>query len=144
MGMSAANALGAVSRAEEDDMRNRTALFLTPALAAGIACQPRIDTLPPTVSPTAAVQYYDLEIPPGLEIRDVDFSAATFSDVFGAPGGATTSTASGRAFVKVYAVHRNTGEQFLLVYEDVARRRRPVQVIRFVQGTERLQPDSAR
>jgi len=31
----------------------------------------------------------------------------------------------------VSAVHRQTGEQYLLIYEDLAQRRTPVQVIRF-------------
>ena len=128
---------------QEEYMRRRVSPFILPALVSGIACQRPVDTLPPPVSPTAAVQYYDLEVPPDLEIKAVDFSAATFSDVSGA-GGTTTSTVGGRAFVKVYAVHRTTGEQFLLLYEDIARRRRPVQVIRFLRGADGARPDSPR
>lgn len=117
-------------------------VFLVPALMAGVACAP-VNTVPDPVSPTAAIQYYDLEIPADLEIKSVDFSATTFSDVSGA-GGSTSSAVGGRAFVKVYAVHRGTGEQYLLLYEDIAHRRRPVQVIRFLRGSESARPDSTR
>jgi hypothetical protein len=102
-----------------------------------------VNTVPAPVSPTAAIQYYDLEIPPDLEIKAVDFAATTFSDVSGS-GGTLTSAVGGRAFVKVYAVHRTTGEQFLLLFEDIEHRRRPVQVIRFVPGPTGVRPDSAR
>ena len=112
------------------------------AVATGIACVKPVNTIPAPVSPTAAVQYYDLEIPSDLEIKAVDFSSTAFSDVSG--GGSAdmpvSSSVSGRAFVKVYAVHRTTGEQFLVLYEDVVRRRRPVQIIRFVRGTDAARP----
>ena len=113
-----------------------------PALIVAVACAP-VNTVPAPVSPTAAIQYHELEIPPDLEIKTVDFAATTFSDVSGS-GGSLTSTVGGRAFVKVYAVHRTTGEQFLLLYEDIEHRRRPVQVIRFVPGLDRARPDSTR
>jgi hypothetical protein len=112
------------------------------AAAATVACSP-VNTVPAPVSPTAAIQRYDLEIPADLEIKGVDFSATTFSDVSGSSG-AIASSVGGRAFVKVYAVHRTTGEQFLLLYEDIEHRRRPVQIIRFVRGAERAQADSSR
>ena len=128
-------------------MRTQRSLFVLPALVAGVACQPTVgtfNTLPAPVSSTTAVQYYDLEVPRDLEIKAVDFAATTFSDVFGSPGGTTTSSVGGRAFVKVYAVHRMTGEQFLLLYEDIERRTRPVHVIRFLGGPDRARPDSTR
>ncbi len=113
-----------------------------PLLFVAIACAP-VNTVPAPVSPTAAIQYHDLEIPPDLEIKAVDFAATTFSDVSGT-GGSLSSAVGGRAFVKVYAVHRTTGEQYLLLYEDIEHRRRPVQVIRFVPGLDRARPDSTR
>jgi hypothetical protein len=128
-------------------MRTEVLLFVFPALVSGVGCQPTgpsINTLPAPVSPTTAIQYYDLEVPGDLEIKAVDFAATTFSDVFGPPNGTTTTSVSGRAFVKVYAVHRMTGEQFLLLYEDIAHRRRPVHVIRFLGGLDRARPDSTR
>jgi hypothetical protein len=117
-------------------------LFILPALVSAVACNP-VNTVPAPVSPTAAVQHYDLEVPADLEIKSVDFSATTFTDVSGTHG-ATSSAVGGRAFVKVYAVHRVTGEQFLLLYEDIEHRRRPVQVIRFLRGLDRARPDSTR
>jgi hypothetical protein len=104
---------------------------------------PPTNTVPVPVSATAVSQYYDLEVPPDLEIKSVDFSATTFTEVSG-DRKSTSSAIGGRAFVKVYAVHRTTGEHFLLLYEDVANRRLPVQVIRFVPGAARAQPGSTR
>lgn len=125
-------------------MRNGTgpSLFTLTALVSAVACSP-VNTVPAPVSPTAAVQYYDLEVPADLEIRNVDFSATTFSDVSGTAS-TITSNVGGRAFVKVYATHRTTGEQYLLLYEDIAHRRRPVQIIRFLRGAEVARPDSTR
>jgi hypothetical protein len=117
-------------------------LIILPALLTGVACSP-VNTVPEPVSPTAAIQHYDLEIPADLEIKSVDFSATTFSDVSGS-GGSTSSSVGGRAFVKVYAVHRTTGEQYLLLYEDIAHRKQPVQVIRFVRAPDGVRPDSTR
>ena len=123
-------------------MRRRVArsVVIPSALVAAVACSP-VNTVPAPVAPNAAVQYYDLEVPADLEIKSVDFSATTFSDVSGT-GGSTISEVGGRAFVKVYASDRTTGEQFLLLYEDIARRKRPVQVIRFLRGSDRARPDS--
>src|SRR3954464_4815250 len=88
--------------------------LLLVGLVAG--CQP-VNTVPEPVSPTSAIQYYDLEVPPDLEISSIDFSATTFSEVTGS--GSTSSSMGGRAFVKIYGVRRKTGEQFLLLYEDI-------------------------
>jgi hypothetical protein len=121
-------------------MTNRAIPHILLALVSGVACHP-VNTVPDPVSPTAAIQYYNLEIPPDLDIRAVDFSATTFSAVSGS-GGYTSSQTGGRAFVKVYAVRRTTGEQFLLLYEDIEHRKRPVRVIRFVPGPEKVSADS--
>ena len=122
-------------------MTNRPIPIVLLALVSGVACAP-VNTVPAPVSPSAAIHYYDLEIPPDLEIRAVDFAATTFTEVAGS-GGTTASATGGRAFVKVYAVRRSTGEQFLLLYEDIEHRKRPVQIIRFVPGPEGARPDSS-
>jgi hypothetical protein len=121
-------------------MTNRAIPHILLALVSGVACHP-VNTVPDPVSPTAAIQYYNLEIPPDLDIRAVDFSATTFSAVSGS-GGYTSSQTGGRAFVKVYAVRRTTGEQFLLLYEDIEHRKRPVRVIEFVPAPEKVSADS--
>ena len=125
-------------------MRNRTSLFALPTLVMGVSCAKPVNTMPAPVSPMAEVQRYDLELPPDLEIRGVDFTATTYANVSGVPDGAVSSTVNGRAFVKVWAVHRTTREDFLVLYEDVAHRTRPVQIIRFVRGADRVRPDSTR
>ena len=72
-------------------------------------------------------------------------SAMSFSDVSGS-GNVTYTQVGGRAFLKVYAVHRETGDQYLLIYEDIKRRKTPVQVIRFqpVPGSRLLSPTGDR
>ena len=122
-------------------MRNRVSLFMLAALALGTACVQPVNTVPPAVTPADPVQYYDLELPPDLDIKGVDFSATTFTAVSGGAEN-TSSSVGGRAFVKVYAVSRTTGENFLVLYEDVARRKRPVQIIRFVRGTDLPRPNA--
>lgn len=111
-------------------MRRWAPLIASSLIAAASACTAAVNTVPEPVSPAASVQYYDLDIPADLEIKAVDFSATSFTDVSGF-NGSTSSSTSGRAFVKVYAVQRRTGEQFLLLYEDVARRKKPVEIIHF-------------
>ena len=112
-------------------MRNQATLFILPILVSALACQRVVNTMPPVAGPTTEVQYYDLQLPRDLEVKAVDFTATTYAEVFGPPHGPTSSLVAGRAFVKVYAVHRSTGEQFLLLYEDIAHRAQPAQVIRF-------------
>lgn len=95
-------------------------------------CSSTVNTLPPRTSPADPVREYTLHLPPGLEVRAVDYVASLYSDVSGgALNVPTTTSVGGRAFVKVYAVHRETGEQYLLLYENIAQRSRPIQIIRF-------------
>ena len=107
-------------------------------MMAAVACSP-VNTVPAPVSPTAPVQHYDLDIPAELEVRSVQFTATTFAEVEGYQG-TTGSQVGGRAFVHVHAVHRGTGEQYLLVYEEIARRAAPVFVIRFRAAPVPLSP----
>jgi len=107
------------------------------AISIGLAACSPVNTVPPPLTPTDPVQHFDLAIPASLEIRSVEFTATTFADVSGY-GGSTGSKVGGRAFLQVYAVHRQTGDQYMLLYEDIGRRKQPVQVIRF-----RAEADSA-
>ncbi len=95
------------------------------------ACNRTINTLPARLTPADPVQYFALRIPDSLEIRAVDFDAALYPNVSGSNNTWVDTKLGGRAFVKVHAVHRRTGEQYLIVFEDIARRREPVLVIRF-------------
>jgi hypothetical protein len=110
---------------------SRSLLFPTilTLLGTAAACH-TVNTIPAPALPTDPVKHYDLEIPDALEIKAVSFDATAFSDVSGA-GGGTSTRVGGRAFLKVYAVHRQTGEQYLLIYEDIDHRKTPVEVIRF-------------
>ncbi len=108
-------------------------------LIALAACRP-VNTVPAPVRPTDPIQEYDLQIPGNLEVRHVDFSATAYADASGTPDH-TGATVGGRAFLKVYAVDRTTGESVLLLYENIAERKQPVQIIRFrAQPGERGSP----
>src|SRR6266700_4038692 len=118
--------LGGLDPRSEGVMTNHRAAFLLSVLlvlSGSVACHP-VNTMPPPPSPSDPVEHYDLEIPA------VSFDATAFSGVSGA-GNVTSTQIGGRAFLKVYAVHRQTGEQYLLIYEDIAHRKTPIQVIRF-------------
>ena len=80
-------------------------------------------TVPEPVDPSDPVREYALEIPPNLDVRHVDFSATEFRRHGDQVGG--------RGFLKVYAVDRGSGEAVLLIFEDIAHRKQPLQVIRF-------------
>ena len=108
-----------------------------PVVAAALAlaaCGPT-NTVPPPVAPGDPIQHYDLNIPESLQVQSVEFAATTFSEVAGY-GGSTASEVGGRAFIQVHAIHRQTGEQYLLLYEDIANRKQPVQVIRFLPTSD--------
>lgn len=101
-------------------------LTLAAATWAITACFP-VNTVPEPVRPADPVEEFDLEIPGNLDVRHVDFSATMFSQT----SGSHHSSVGGRAFLKVYAVDRASGESVLLIYENVAERKQPVQVFRF-------------
>ena len=110
----------------------RTVLPLLIAIASA-ACTSTINTLPPVTDPAAPVQEVSLQIPEGLDVRSVHYSATMYPNVSGTSGsyGVTSTSVGGRAFVQVVAVDRETGEQVLLLYEDIAQRSEPIQIIRF-------------
>lgn len=126
-------------------MRSLLSLCVLPAAAMIAACNRSVvNTMPPLLAPAADVQRLDLELPPDLEVRAIDFVATTYADVRGTPESGTSSQVAGRSFIKVWAVHRESGEHYLVLYEDAPRRRRPVQIVRFTRGSERARPDSGR
>jgi hypothetical protein len=89
-------------------------------------CHP-INTVPDTALPKDPIREFKLELPPNLEVRHIDFSATQYAtDENGIYGGQT----GGRAFIKVYAVDRVTGESVLLLYENIGKRKQPLQMIR--------------
>lgn len=104
-------------------------LLLAPSLALlTVAAGCRTTTTLPRIAqvndPTKAVTLY---IPEDMEVKSIDFSAT----MYGEQTSGTTHSTEGRAFVKVYAVHKKTGEQYLILYENIEKRPQPVMVIRF-------------
>lgn len=119
-------------------------LAVAAAMVTVPACMPPLPTLaqmtlqsqPPRIVPQL------VDIPADLEIRNVSFSASTDIDVTGSSE-STTSVSHYYGYVNVYAVHRRTGVQYLLVYESDGGRLRPVQVVRLRISDVPL-PDSLR
>ncbi|MEM1126019.1 MAG: hypothetical protein AAGI71_05155 [Bacteroidota bacterium] len=111
--------------------RPRALFFATLLVLAGTGCATSsVNTLPPLVGPEAATEHVTLYVPEGLDIQSVDLEADVFSEA--KPGTHTIiSEIGGRSFVKAYAVERETGVQVLLVYENIAERPKPIQIIRF-------------
>ena len=125
-------------------MRHPVTRYAIAAAMLLVACVRRpVNTIPPLMPPLAEVQRLELELPPDVDVKAIDFAATTYADVRGFEG-TTSSEVAGRAFIKVWAVHRTTGDNYLLLYEDIGHRRRPIQIIRFVRGADRVSPDSAR
>ena len=85
------------------------------------------DTLLPTAEADAPPPEYSVQIPDGYDVRSVDYDAA----LVGIASGEYTSTrVAGRGVVTVCAVERATGDEVVLVYDDVQSRPTPTAVIR--------------
>ena len=113
-----------------DEFAAGDALLVLVALVAAAACHTPVNTVPGPVAPDDPVAHYEIEIPDELEVKSVSFDATTFGEVSGTEFGVATQV-GGRAFLKVYAVHIKTGDQYFLIYEDIRHRKTPVQIIRF-------------
>lgn len=114
--------------------------------AAGVtACASghRMDGIePPSGAGTVQTHYYNVDVPQELEIRSAGLAATVSTDVQGSKT-ATSSSIHVRSYVTVYAVHRRTGEAYLLVYENYARPTPPIQVIHLRSSTDiQLRSDS--
>lgn len=109
-----------------------TALAMLPLIA---ACTTNVTTRPYAVSATAAIERNDLEIPRDLEVRSATYSITSLADVGGIDG-STSSSVQMRPLLTVYAVRRTTGEQLLLVYEDLAQRKQPSRIIRIIPASD--------
>jgi hypothetical protein len=105
------------------------AVALSTAVLAGCTFQ-ATNTLPSYSAPDDPIERLSLWIPEDLQVRNVDFAASIYTD---AADGSETDQADigGRAFIKVHAVHKKTGEEYLLIYENIDQRPRPIQIIRF-------------
>jgi hypothetical protein len=91
-------------------------MFLAVTLSACAA-----NTLPSRAGPTDPIRHNRLEVPAWLEILSIDFAAAMGRN----PEERTTR----RGFYSVFGRHRESGTYYLLVYEDLARRGAPIEII---------------
>ena len=99
------------------------ALFLT-------SCTGYINTLPTAGSPPPEGTLETvLRLPEGLQVVSVDYDAELYLP--SSNGSTSFEGEVGRAFINVLAVDRETGTQYLLIYENLAQNSRPLQVIRF-------------
>ena len=94
-----------------------------------------VPTRPYPVSATAAIERNDLEIPRDLEVRSASYSVTGLADV-GGMNGSTSSSVELRPLLTVYAVSRTTGEQLLLIYDDLTQRKQPSRIIRIVPASD--------
>jgi hypothetical protein len=101
----------------------------------GVGCTASVTTQPYPVSATAAIEQNDLLLPPGLEVRSAGYSVTGLADVSGI-NGSTSSVVQVRPLLTVFAVRRKSGEQFVLIYDDLTQRRQPSQVIRLVASSD--------
>jgi hypothetical protein len=104
-------------------------------LLLGAGCTSTVTTQPYPVSATAAIEQNDLLLPPGLEVRSASYSVTGLADVSGI-NGSTSSVVQVRPLVTVFAVRRNSGEQFVLIYDDLTQRKQPSQIIRLVASAD--------
>ena len=104
----------------------RLALVLPLVALAG--CSPGYgSTLLPTAEAGAPAPEYRIDVPDGYDVRSVDYDAS----LVGIASGERTSTrVAGRGVVAIYAVERATGQEVVLVYDDVQNRPAPSAVIR--------------
>lgn len=114
-------------------MHHRHRLRIPGALTLALLCAScswNVNTLPPLLKKNEPPQQISLSVPENLDIRSVEFSASLYTD---AESGTPTVPwdLGGRAFIHVHAVDRNTQEHYLLIYENVAQRKMPIQIIHF-------------
>ena len=97
-------------------------LFLT-------SCTGYINTLPTAGTRPEGTFETVLRLPEGLQVVSVDYDAELYTP--SSNGSTSYEGEIGRAFINVLAVDRETGTQFLLIYENLEQNSRPLQVIRF-------------
>ena len=114
----------------------KTSVACSALLALG-ACNIPVATRPYPVSSSAAVERSDLEIPRDLDVRSASYSVTGLADVSGM-NGSTSSSVQVRPILTVYAVRRGTGEQLLLIYDDLAQRKEPSRIVRLVASSDSL------
>jgi len=91
------------------------------------ACNPKVYTLPNLSDPDDVVISQKLIIPEEFEVLSTDFVTTMATDPYGEKG----ETTIGRAFIKLHCRHKVTGKDYLLIYEDLENRSKPIQIIKF-------------
>lgn len=109
-------------------MSLRYGLLLSLALLTGCS-KGYPDTLLPTADAGAPAPEYRIEVPDGYDVRSVDYDAALVGIASGNQYGTNTHV-RGRGVVAIYAVERATGDEVVLVYDDIQTRPSPSAVIR--------------
>jgi hypothetical protein len=92
-------------------------------------------TEPYPVSATTVIERYQVTLPPDVEVRSANYSVTALPYVTGVKGN-TSSAVQVRPLLTVYAVRRRTGEQLVLIYEDLAQRKQPSQIIQLVASSD--------
>lgn len=103
--------------------------FFVLAIMVFTACNPKVYTLPKVSDSGDVVISQKLIIPEEFEVLSTDFAATMAVDKGG--DGGFSSTTIGRAFIKLHCRHKVTGKDYLLIYEDLKNRSKPIQIIKF-------------
>ncbi|WP_420455463.1 hypothetical protein [Rubrivirga sp.] len=102
----------------------RSALAVLALVLAG--CGGYGSTLLPTAEPDEVPYEYRVEVPDGYDVRSVDYDAS----LVGLSNGESSTVVRGRGVVTVYAVERATGQEVVLIYDDVLARSSPTAIVR--------------
>ena len=98
------------------------------------ACAPGYQsTLLPTAEVGAPPPEYRIQIPDGYDVRSVDYDASLVGIASGNQY-STSTDVRGRGVVAVYAVERATGDEVVLIYDDVAARPTHTAILRLERG----------
>ncbi len=104
-------------------------LFLLINTSLTACLEPPLVTLPPEPSATSRPIETTLYIPYGLIIQSVAYDVEFYTS--SSEGDTYDDGKLGRSFIHVHAIHRKTGVQYLLVYENTPVQSRPVQIFKF-------------
>lgn len=116
---------------KEVRMKKRNFLIILIFTFVLTACTGAVYTLPNVARADSPVVTEHLIIPEEFEIISADFDASLSAKASSAAGGPVSSTTFGRAFIKLHCRHKETKEEYLLLYEDLKNRSKPIQIIKF-------------
>lgn len=95
-----------------------------------------VQTYPESAQPEDPVRHFQLQVPDSLEVVSVDYDIVIWEDAKENP--------AGRGFVKVVARNRVTSAFVLMLFEDIAKRTEPIEVIAVSSVNTSMRPSEQR